>query len=190
MRTALAAALRHDSCWPATPLSSQLSTADEIHSVTSSAMPAARPPVSTVASETLLAPIFQVTSSRASRKDGSTPVIHRTTPIHASQETVFSIARTTPDLGNATRITRTVSRISSSDSRIGTASRNTASGRCARMHSVRASHTSPSHNAGNSTPSTMRLPNTIECGLPVGPRSSLGTPQAIGTAASTSISAT
>ena len=44
-------------------------------------------------------PIFQCTSSSASMNDGSTPVIHSTTPPHASHDTVFSTARTTPGLG-------------------------------------------------------------------------------------------
>jgi hypothetical protein len=134
-------------------------------------------------------PIFQCTSSSASMNDGSTPVIHSTTPPQAIHDTVFSTARTTPDFGNATRITRTVSRITSSDSRMGTTTLNTASGRCWRRQNTRATQTRPSHSAGNSTPSKMRPPKTMEPWRGVGPRSRRGMPQATGKAAAISSSA-
>ncbi len=164
--------------------------AADTHNVTIKTTPATIVPSRIVARLIVLEPIFQCTASSASMKDGSTPVIHSTTPPQAIHDTVFSTARTSVDLGKATRITRTVSRIASSDSRIGTTTLKTANGRCRCRQNWRAIHTRPSHKAGNSTPSKMRPPKTMEPCRGSGPRISRGTPQAIGNAAAISSSAT
>jgi len=87
-------------------------------------------------------------------------------------------------------MTRTVSRMTSSDSRIGTATLKKASGKCRRTQNTRAIHTRPSHSAGNSTPSKMRPPKMMEPWRGTGPRSSRGMPQAMGSAARISSNAT
>ena len=97
------------------------------------------------------------------------PVIHSTTASQASQEMLRSTTRMKVEFGKALCSTRTVSRITASDSRIGTTSANTAIGNWP-ASSQRASSASSQVSNGNSTPSKIRVPNQIEPSAARGPR--------------------
>ena len=153
------------------PRSSCFSIAAEIHSATTSTRPAVSVPSTRLRSVSLVVPTFQLTSSIASSSSGSTPVIHSTTASQAIHDTVRSITRTQPAVGKVTCSTRTARRITSSDSRIGIASLNTAIFTVP-ASSSRAPKASASASTGNSTPSMMRSPNQIEPVAAALPRSS------------------
>ena len=100
--------------------------AADTHSASTITRPAVTVPSMTLRRLTRAPPIFQLTSSIASSSKGSTPVTHRITPTQATQEIDFSIDRTQRARGNVAPSTRTLSRITTNDSRIGIASLNTA----------------------------------------------------------------
>ncbi len=110
---------------------------------------------------TSVAPTFQRTSSIASRIIGETPVIQRTTAIHASHEMLRSTVRTQRTPGKVRLRTRTLRRMTTSEIRIGIATLNTA-GLTVPASTTRAAYARASARTGKRTPSKMLLPNQTE----------------------------
>ncbi len=106
--------------------SSFFSIAAEIQRARTRTTPAVMAPSKTLRSVICELPTFQCTSSIASRTIGEKPVTQRTTAIQASHEMLRSTMRTQRTPGNVRRSTRALSRMTTSESRIGIATLNTA----------------------------------------------------------------
>ena len=175
-RVALAAILRRLR-FAVAPLSSCASTAADTHSAITITTTTDSVPSIRLRKVTCAVPIFQPMSSSASITVGQMPVTHSATPSHATHETQRSMRRIGRDAGKATVSTRTVRRITASDTRIGTASLNTASGTTP-VSPQRAPSAAINAINGKSTPSTSRSPKRIEACRGAVPRSRRVAPQA------------
>ena len=167
-RIALAAILRTPMLSLA-PCNSLASSNALTHSANISTSTPLTVPSMMLRTEICVAPIFHLMSSSSFRISGSSPVIHSTTAIQASHETLRSNTRTSFEFGKLSRSTRTVSRITASEMRMGTASLNTAIGTTL-FSTQRASSASSNANAGNNAPSMVLSPNQVEPGVGSGPR--------------------
>ena len=167
-RTMLAAILRSDRVLPV-PCSRRFSIAAETHSASTITTPAVSVPSSMSRRDRCAAPTFQCTSSIASSSRGSAPVTHSTTASQASHDTLRSMTRTQRVVGKVALSTRTARRMMASAISIGSASLNTAGFTTPASASL-AANARASASTGNSTPSTMRLPNQIESAGAVAPR--------------------
>ena len=175
-RIAFAAILR-TLILPRLPLSRRASSSDDSQSAPTSTSTALTAPSRMLRTLIWVAPIFHWMASSSCNMTGSTPVTHNTTASHTTQDRLRSMTRTRGERGKLARSTRTVSRMTASDMKIGSASLNTASGTTF-CNAQRASSTSSSTNSGKKMPSTTPLPNHIEPRLGSGPRTRRTTNQA------------